>query len=360
VEPQARTDPAPYPLILRSREPEALEFPFASLDSYLTPNDRFYQLSHFGVPRLDSRTWRLRVEGAVDRPLDLTYDDLLEMKSIPKVAMLECSGNGRVFLLPKVNGVPWELGGVGNAEWTGVPLDAVLERAGVRQGAVEVILEGADHGERKEEPRSPGSIPFARSIPIAKARTDVLLAYRMNGVDLPPAHGYPLRAVVPGWHGVASVKWLTRVVVADRRFVGYFQSLEYTYFERRDGLPSLVPVTEVGVKSQVARPGRGERVPRGTDYRVHGAAWAGESDVVKVEVSTDGGGSWSEAGLLGEPVRHAWRLWEFNWRTPGRSGPRTVMARARDASGRVQPMARDPDRRSYMISHVLPVEVEVV
>jgi DMSO/TMAO reductase YedYZ molybdopterin-dependent catalytic subunit len=227
------SDKVPFPMILRSREPEALEFPFSTLDSFLTPNDRFYVLSHFDTPRLDARTWRLKVEGAVDRPAELGYDDLREMPSRRKVALLECSGNGRVLLHPKAQGVPWELGGVGNAEWLGVPLDAVLDRAGVKEGAVEVILEGADRGERKEEPKSPGVIPFARSVPIEKARRDVLLAYQMNGEDLPPKHGYPVRAVVPGWHGVASVKWLTRIIVADRPFAGYFQSLEYTYLGER-------------------------------------------------------------------------------------------------------------------------------
>ena len=349
-EEQPTTGDTSAPMILRTREPEALEFPFSTLDSFITPNNRFYALSHFGTPKLEARSWRMKVEGAVDRPLDLGYDDLLGMTCRRVTALLECSGKGRVFLLPKVQGVPWKLGGVGNAEWTGVPLAAVLERAGVREGAVEVILEGADQGERKEEPKSPGTIPFARSVPLDKARRDVLLAYRMNAEELPPRHGYPVRAVVPGWHGVASVKWLSRVVVTDRPFRGYFQSLEYTHFERRHGLPSLVPVAEVQVKSQVARPGRGEVVPRGIEYRVHGAAWAGESLVTRVEVSTDGGKSWADARLLGRPVRHAWRLWEHVWHTPGRPGPRTVMARATDDGGRVQPMDRDPNRRGYIAS----------
>ena len=349
----------PPPMILRSLEPEALEFPFASLDGFLTPNERFYVLSHFKAPRLDPHAWRLTVEGLVDRPLELGLDDLKAMPGRREVALLECSGNGRVFLEPKVYGVPWELGGVGNAEWVGVPLADVLDRAGVKAEAVEVILEGADRGEVREEPKTPGVIPFARSLPIAKARRDVLLAYRMNGSDLPIAHGFPLRAVVPGWHGVASVKWLSRIVAVETPYRGYFQSLQYAYFGRRDGRPDLVQVTEVGVKAQVARPGRGEIVPRGSEYRAFGAAWAGESEVAGVEVSTDGGKSWAMAKLLGESVRNAWRLWEFPWRAPEQAGPRTVMARARDVSGRVQPMTRDQDRRNYMVSHVLPVDIEV-
>ena len=298
----------------------------------------------------------MEVAGAVERPFRIGLDDLKKMPSRTITAMLECSGNGRVHLVPKAKGLLWDLGAVGNAEWTGVPLAAVLERAGLKEGAVEVVLEGADKG-RVEE--SPGEIPFARSVPLEKARRDVLLAYKMNGEDLPPEHGSPLRAIVPGWYGMASIKWLSRILVVDRPFAGFFQTFDYSYFERRDGLPSLVSTGENQVKSQVARPARQEAIPRDTDYRVHGAAWAGESEVSKVEVSTDGGETWAVARLVGEPIPHAWRLWEWTWRTPKQAGPRIVMARATDRRGRVQPMKRDPDRRNGMISHVLPVEVEI-
>jgi DMSO/TMAO reductase YedYZ molybdopterin-dependent catalytic subunit len=347
-------------LILREREPQNLEFPFASLDGFLVLTERFYVRNHFPVPRPDVKHWRLKVEGAVGRPLELSYEALTGMASRTQVALLECAGNGRAFLTPKAKGVPWELGAVGNAEWTGVPLAAVLDRAGVRPGAVEVVLEGADEGEITEEPKSPGRIHFARSLPLEKARRpEVLLAYRMNGKELPPAHGYPLRAVVAGWYGMASVKWLRRIVVTERPFRGYFQALDYTCFERRHGLPSLVPVTELEVKAQVARPARHEVIPAGSPYRIHGAAWAGEAEVAKVEVSTDGGKTWAEARLLGEAVPYSWRLWEYGWRAPGRAGPVTVLARATDRRGRVQAMRHDPDRRGYKISHVLPAEAAV-
>ena len=354
------TDAAGFPgLIVREQEPQNLEFPFPTLDSLLTPNTRFYVRNHFVAPKLEARDWRLKVEGAVERPLELTYDDLLKMASRTQTALLECAGNGRVFLTPKASGVAWELGAASNAEWAGVPLAALLDRAGVRGSAVEVILEGADAGEIKDEPKSPGKISFARSLPLDKARKpEVLLAHKMNGDDLPAAHGFPVRAVVPGWYGMASVKWLTRVVVTDRPFQGYFQSLSYTSFERVNGLPSMVPVTELEVKAEVARPAHGEVVPSGADYRVHGAAWTGESEVAKVEVSTDGGKTWAEARLLGEATPFTWRLWEYAWR-PTEKGGATVMARATDKKGRTQPEKRDPDRRAYRISHVLPVEVEV-
>jgi DMSO/TMAO reductase YedYZ molybdopterin-dependent catalytic subunit len=347
-------------LILREKEPENLEFPFATLNSFLTPNEHFYIRNHFPIPQLEVKNWRLKVEGAIERPLELNYDDLTKMPSRTQVALLECAGNSRGFLTPKAKGVQWELGAVGNAEWTGVPLAAVLDRAGIKKGAVEVVLEGADEGEIKEDPKSPGKIHFARSLPLEKARKpEVLLAHRMNGKELPPAHGFPVRAVVAGWYGMASVKWLTRIVVTDQPFQGFFQTLDYSYFERRRGLPSLVPLTEMEVKAEIAHPASHEVIPVKSSYRIHGAAWAGESEVTKVEVSTDGGTTWADARLLEKWVPHSWRLWDYEWQTPGQAGFVTVMARATDRRNRVQAGKHDPDRRGYKISHVLPVEVEL-
>ncbi|MBI3409503.1 MAG: sulfite oxidase [Planctomycetes bacterium] len=348
---------------MRTFQPDNLEFPFHTLDSFIVPNDRFYVRSHFPTPAIDVKTWRLRVEGEVDHPLELSYDEIRKLPSRTQTAMMECSGNGRIFVTPRPAGVLWELGGVGNAEWTGVALSAILDRAGVRKNAVEVILEGADSGESREFPnpyQTPGPVHFARSLPLAKARRpEVMLAHRMNNADLTPAHGFPLRAVVGGWYGMASVKWLTRLVVNDRPFQGYFQTLEYAYFARRHGEPSLVPVTEVQVKSQIARPARHEVVPAGQAYRVHGAAWTGESEIARVEVSIDSGKTWAAARLLEQNAPFAWRLWDFNWQAPARPGRYTLKSKATDKRGNTQPMERDPYRRNAMISHVLPVEVEV-
>ena len=229
---------------------------------------------------------------------------------------MECAGNGRSFLQPKVKGVAWDLGAVGNAEWTGVLLRDVLQRAGVRSGALEVVLEGGDKGTIPEPPRPPGEIHYARSLPIAKASDDVLLAFEMNGQPLPASHGFPLRAVVPGWFGMASVKWLQRIIVTETPFNGYYQSIDYTYWQRRDGMPTLVPLAEMELKAQIARPSMGEVLSAGAPYRVHGAAWAGTEEVAGVEISIDGGGRWSPANLIGESVKNAWRFWEFIW-TPG-------------------------------------------
>lgn len=202
-------------LIVRDREPENLEFPFSALSSVVTANEQFFVRNHFAMPRLERKDWRLRIEGRVKHPCELSYDELLRVPSRTVMMTLECAGNSRIFLSPKVSGLQWELGAVGNAEWTGVPLAAVLKRAGVKPGAIEVVLEGADNGEIKKEPQSPGKIQFARSLPLAKAlMPEVILAHSMNGQPLSRSHGFPVRAIVPGWYGMASVKWLTRIVIS--------------------------------------------------------------------------------------------------------------------------------------------------
>src|SRR2546423_4947840 len=305
-------------LIVREREPENLEFPFSAVHSLVTSSEQLFVRSHFAVPKLEEENWRLKIEGQVKHPCELTWEELRGMPSRTVMMTLECAGNSRIFLSPKVSGLQWELGAVGNAEWTGVPLAAVLKRAGVKAGAIEVVLEGADSGEIKKEPQSPGKIHFARSLPLAKAlMPEVILAHTMNGQPLSASHGFPVRAVVPGWYGMASVKWLSRIVVSDSLFRGYFQTSDYTFWDQRDELPiQLLPVSEIEVKAQIARPVLHEVIPADSVYRLHGAAWSGESDVIKVEVSTDGGTNWLEASLLGETAAYAWRLWETYWRTP--------------------------------------------
>jgi DMSO/TMAO reductase YedYZ molybdopterin-dependent catalytic subunit len=256
--------------------------------------------------------------------------------------------------------VQWQLGGVGTAEWTGVPLKALLERAGLGAKAVEAILEGADTGQTSKPSKPAKPINFTRSLPLDKARDGgVLLAYKMNGQPLPQSHGFPVRAIVPGWYGMASVKWLTRIVATTQPYQGYFQTIDYAYWKYRDGFPVRTPITEIQVKSQIARPMLKEAVKQGSRYRVFGAAWTGTSSIAKVEVSTDGGKSFTAAKLLGQPTPFTWRQWEFSWDVPKKTGSYTLMARATDAAGNTQPMERDRDREAYMINTVLPVEVRV-
>jgi DMSO/TMAO reductase YedYZ molybdopterin-dependent catalytic subunit len=347
------------PLIVREQEPLNLEMPFSTLSQFITPNESFYVRCHFPIPEIATEDWRLKMEGEVEAPFALSYDELRGMESRTIAATLECAGNNRIFLEPKVKGVQWGLGAVGNASWTGVPLSALLGRAKIKANAVEVILEGADEGEVDKSPKPAGKISFCRSLPLSKAQADVLLAYEMNGEKLSATHGFPLRAIVPGWYAMASVKWLRRIIVTDKPFNGFYQSLDYTYWDRSGALPTLAPLAEQQIKAEIARPENGEVVPANSIYRIHGAAWSGEADVTKVELSFDSGRAWNEAKLLGEPVKNAWRLWEYEWRTPAEPGRSALLARATDSRGRVQPVERSADRGTYMINHLLPVEVEV-
>lgn len=347
-------------LILRDKQPINLEMPASAVDGGMTPTNRFFVRTHFALPAIDLATWKLTVDGEVENKLSLTLDDLRKMKAETKTLLLECAGNGRANLVPKAKGLNWEGGAVGQAEWTGVPLSALLDKAGVKKGAVEVVLTGADSGEVADEPKSPGAIPFERSLPLAKAlKPEVLLAYQMNGKDLTREHGFPLRAVVGGWYGMAAVKWLTRITVSATPFDGYWQSLDYAIWKRENGRPTLTPVTDVQPKAHIARPGLREAVPAGKTYTVSGAAWAGESEVAKVEVSADEGKTWAEAKLLGEAVPFGWRAWEWTWDVPKTAGHYRLMARATDKAGRTQPEKHDRDRRGYMINFVVPLEVEV-
>ncbi len=364
LQPDRTIRPAPAQtaakLITRQREPENLEFNFATLDNFLTPNDRFYVRSHFATPNLDADKWQLRIEGAVERPFTISYAELRQMPSRKLQTTLECAGNGRVALVPPANGVQWDLGGVSTAEWTGVPLSTLLARAGIRPEAVDVVLEGADTGEIKTTPRPAGAIHYARSLPLERARQqDVILATKMNGSDLPISHGFPVRAIVPGWYGMASVKWLTRILVLPQAFQGYFQTIDYAIWERQEGVARRVPITSMQVKASIARPSFREMVRAGSAYRIYGAAWAGDSAVTKVEISVNGGQSWQPARLNNLPVPYTWRFWEYEWRVPMQAGRYAIMARATDAKGNTQPMQRDADRENYMINHVVPVEVEV-
>jgi len=264
---------SPAGLIIRQKEPTNLEMPFDQVDSYLTPTELFYIRSHFPTPKLDLAGYRLRIDGAVRNPLALSYKELREMRSETRIATLECAGNGRVFLVPQARGAQWELGAVGNAEWTGVPLRALLERAGLEDDACEVVLEGADRGTPAEEPIPPGPISYARSVPREKAvQPEVLIAYQMNGRDLSRDHGYPVRAIVPGHYGMASVKWLTRIQAVREPFQGYWQTSDYGYWDYLDGKPVRRALAEMKLKSAIARPRVYETLLPNRSYTVFGAA----------------------------------------------------------------------------------------
>lgn len=335
--------------------PENSETPLENVRGWVTPTRLFFVRNHFGVPQTDAASWQISVEGLVERPRVWTLDELAELPERSVFATVECAGNGRSFLTPHVHGVQWGAGAIGHAEWTGVPLREVLTRAGVRAGAVEVLCEGADSGSEADHPEP---MLFARGLPMAKALDpDTLLVTRMNGEPLEPNHGAPLRLFVPGWYGVASVKWLRRIEIIDHPFRGYFQSTKYTVQRRGpEGLEKIV-VGPMAVKAEIVRPQAGAALGLGTN-RIFGVAWAGEDAIARVEVSTDDGRTWAEADLIGLRVPYSWTLWEYLWEaaTPGRH---ILKARATSASGHVQPTAHDPLLGGYLIHHARPIEVVV-
>ena len=346
-------------LIVRMNEPRNLETPPSGLKPWTTPTEQFYVRSHFAVPKVDATTYKLTVTGHVERPFELTLAQLLELSKSSRPLLLECAGNSRVFLIPTSPGLQWSHGAVGTASWTGVPLGALLERAGVKAGAVDVVLTGADKGTIAGPPSSPGVISYDRGIPLEKAKRDeCLVATHMNGEPLPVSHGAPARAVIGGWYGMASVKWLTSIVVTDTPHHGFWQTIDYSIWERRNETPTLVPVSTVQPKAVILNPGPNGAVRAGLPVTITGKAWAGERRVAKVEISLDGGKTWESAALDGEEKPYCWRDWSYTWKSPI-AGAATITARCTDEKGTAQPATRDTDRRAYQINHLIPVDVSV-
>lgn len=299
----------------------------------ITPTSGFFRRSNFDWPELSSERHQIVVDGAVVRPLLLSLAELRDLPWRRFTATMECAGNDRLGMAPLPAGELWQGGAVSTAEWAGVPLAAVLERAGVQPEVLEILLEGADSGTPAD---APGGARFARSLPLGKAfDPDTLLALEMNGEPLPRAHGGPLRLVVPGWYGMASVKWVGRITALTEPFAGYFQRDRYVY--RFPGEPAEPPVTEMEVKSIITTPLAGEVVPLGR-CTVRGWAWSGRGAIERVEVAIGGGDVWQPAHLHAPASPHAWCGWEYDWEV-AEAGRQVLRSRAWDAAGNVQPAA---------------------
>jgi DMSO/TMAO reductase YedYZ molybdopterin-dependent catalytic subunit len=314
----------------------------ALIGGVVMPNARFYVRNHFQTPRLDPASWQLEVSGLVERPLRLSLRELHNMRSETLVATLECAGNGRSAFDPPAEGEQWQFGAVSTAEWTGVPLAEILDRAGLRPEAREIVFRGADQGDVGDPA---GPVRFERSLPVTDAgHSGSLLAYAMNGEPLPLEHGYPMRLIVPGWYAVASVKWLTEIDVIGAPFTGFFQTERYIYETEHDGTVAREPVRLQQVRSVITQPSAGQEVPAG-DLVVRGVAWSGAAPIDKVEVSI-GTGPWQNARLIGQRHRHSWQWWELLTRidSPGQT---TLRARATDLAGRTQPDRPQWNRLGY-------------
>lgn len=345
-------------MILRSFRFVDLESPVAYFDTWLTPVPHFFVRDHMHEPiEVDADGWLLTIGGEVEKPITLRLGDLQKIEAHSVVNTLECAGNGRAFYRPQVPGIQWGKGAVGTARFSGPRLRDVLQRAGVKPAGKHLMFRGLDE--------VPGKVPpFIRSIPIEKALDgDTLIATHMNGSPLTKHHGYPARLLVPGWVGSASCKWLTELKLLEAEFEGNFMNPGYRLPNQpvQPGQPvkpeDTHPVTALMVKSVIARPSDGGIVKPGRVF-VHGAAWAGETDVVKVEVSIDSGSSWSPATLGPQRARYAWRLWSYDWKA-ARSGDYSIMSRATDSQGHTQPVSAAWNPSGYLNNSIDQVKIHV-
>jgi len=355
---QAVEFPGEDNMIVRSYRFVDLESPVEYFNTWLTPVPHFFVRNHMHEPsELDPADWHLSLGGEVEKPLTLSLAELSKLEAHSVVNTLECAGNGRSLHRPQVPGVQWGKGAVGTARFSGPRLRDVLQRAEVKSTGKHVMFRGLDE--------VPGKVPpFIRSIPIEKALdADTLIATHMNGSPLTKHHGFPARTLVPGWIGAASCKWITEVKVLDKEFVGNFMSPAYR-FPNQPAKPGDAvnpedthPITALSVKSVISAPSDGARLKSGR-VAVHGAAWAGEADIAKVEISTDGGTTWNLATLSREQAHYAWRLWTYDWKS-AKTGDYTILSRATDSRGRTQPSTAVWNPSGYLYNAIDQVNIHV-
>ena len=328
---------------------EALRYPIA-------PTGLHYLLIHYDIPAVNAGEWRLKIAGRVATPLELTLEEIKKRPRRTIPVTMECAGNGRALFAPRRISQPWLLDAIGTAEWTGTPLRSVLQEAGVGADAAEIVFTGVDQGVEGDQVQH-----YQRSLTVDEAtRDEVLLAYEMNGQPLPPQHGYPLRLLKPGWYGMASVKWLDRIEAVAEPFQGYQMVSAYRYARSAEDPGEAVNV--IRARALMIPPGipdfmTRERLVDAGPITLAGKAWAGHGGVSRVEVSVDGGATWSDTKLGEAGSPYAWRSWTFVWNaTPGAY---TLQVRASDADGNVQPAVQQWNFGGYGNNGVQRVNVIV-
>jgi DMSO/TMAO reductase YedYZ molybdopterin-dependent catalytic subunit len=323
----------------------------------VTPLGAHYLLTHYDIPPGDASTWRLDVDGLVATPMSLSLADLRARPEVSRTVTMECAGNGRARFRPRPVSQPWLHEAVGTMTWTGTPLAPLLRDAGLRDDTVDLVFTGADHGVERGEEQD-----YQRALSVEDAlREDVLLAWGCNGVDLPPQHGHPLRLLVPGWYGMASVKWLRRIEAVPEVFDGYQMR---AYAVRRDPDEPGERLSRIAPRALVVPPGFPDfmsrsRVMRPGRHVLEGRAWSGWGEVTTVEVSVDGGATWQPAALDPAVDRWAWRRWTLPWEVDG-PGTYAVQARATDDTGRTQPAEPPWNRGGFANTSPQRVEVTVL
>jgi sulfane dehydrogenase subunit SoxC len=316
--------------------------PLEALRYDVTPAGLHYLLIHFDIPETDEFAWRLRLDGLVERPFELSLEELRRMPARTVRMTMECAGNGRGQMSPRYPSVPWMEEGVSTAEWTGVPLAELTKRAGLRPAATELVFHGVDRGLDRGIEHA-----FARSLAADEAaREEVLVAWAMNGQPLLPQHGAPLRLVVPGWYGMASVKWLARIEAVAEPFEGVQQTLSYHF--RKTAGEKGVPCRRMRVNSLMVPPGipdfyRRARLAAAGRIEIRGRAWSGSGAVTRVEFAADG--DWSDARLDAPAGAHAWRGWRASWDAV--PGEHELRCRATDGSGATQPLEPEWDATGF-------------
>ena len=345
-------------MIVRSSRFLDLESPTEYLNSFITPVPHFFVRNHMHEPStLDAQEWKLSIAGEVEKPYSLTLAELAKLEARTVVNTLECAGNGRSLQNPKVAGVQWGKGGVGTARFSGPQLKTILEKAAMKSTARHVMFRGLDE--------VPGKVPpFIRSIPIEKAiDVDTLIATKMNGAPLTKHHGFPARALVPGWIGAASCKWITEIKLLDKPFEGNFMSPGYRLPNQPMKPGDTVKpedthsVTALDVKSVIATPAN-DAILKSKSVTVTGAAWAGEAEISKVEISTDAGVTWQPATLGTDRAKYAWRIWSYRWK-PAKPGAYTIFSRATDTKGRTQPSSAVWNPSGYLYNAYDEVNIHV-
>jgi len=320
----------------------------------ITPVEHFFVRCHTMIPQVKLPDWKLEIAGLVDHPLSLTLAELKKLPRVELVSVLECAGNGRAFFQPPVAGAQWRFGSVGNARWTGVRLKDVLEKADIKASATQLLLDGADVPLVKMP-------KFQRTLEVAKAmHPDTMLAWEMNGKPLTAEHGFPLRVIAPGWASDSWVKWLTRIELLDHDFDGFWMKTAYrhpaqhvapgTAVDPKD----MIPVTNLNVKSVIAHPG--EWAAPGV-VTLQGVAWSNTSPVAKVEISADGGKTWSPANFTGKPTRHGFRKFAWSWKAA--EGHYTLMSRATNEAGQSQTLEPEWNPNGYLYNATVPMPVRI-
>ena len=331
--------------------------PLETLQRDITPLGLHYLLIHYDIPFVDPGEWSLTIAGTVNALVTLSLEDLQRRPAVTMPVTMECAGNGRTMFSPRAISQPWGLEAVGTAEWTGTPLAPLLQEAGLRDDTVEVVFSGLDQGLE-------GGIVqrYERSLTVAEAlRDDVLIVHSVNGQPLPPQHGFPARLLVPGWYGMASVKWLSEITAVAEPFQGH--QMVRSYVLRQHSEEPGTPLSRIAVRSLMTPPGipefasRRRHVPAG-GCRVSGRAWSGNGPVERVEVSADLGRTWADAQVDPPPGPYAWQAWHYDW-TPAITGETELWCRATDAAGSTQPLEPAWNLGGYAANAVQRVAVVV-